>query len=240
MAPCAGESVHTSPVSPAPASRLGGGRLRVALVRDLLFVSKCPEPAEPSGPLPSLLCLSADWHADALQVGLWPPLPPQPSSGHVHSGLVRGITAEARGRLHRSHLAPAPSSCSPLPSARRHMQRLRTARSWGPARHLHANVFKAISALSVIPAASGINIDAVEKPQWQAGRQAARESCGLCVAINKSAKHRPPGACREAALLSSSLPQHAVGCGACGRGGTKDTALQGPGMEVLAAGSAVP
>lgn len=160
MAPYAGDGVHTSPASPAPASRWEGrgGWLPAALVCDLLFVSKCPEPAEPSGPLPSPLCLSADWHADALQVGLWPPAPPQPSSWDVHSGFVRDISAEARGRLRYSHLAWAPSSCPPLP--RRQMQRPRTAGSWGPARHLHVNVFKAISALSVIPAASGINIDA--------------------------------------------------------------------------------
>lgn len=106
-----------------------------------------------------------------------------------------------------SAASPAPASCSPCPGAR----------SGGPARHLHVNVFKAISALAIIPAALGDKYRCgLRSPSGRQGGS-ARE-LGTGVRGYKYACQTPPGPCRaerQACCLRHAPTAH----GARGGGG---------------------
>lgn len=119
------------------------------------------------------------------------------------------------------------------------MQGARSAGGWGPARHLHLNVFEAISALAIIPVALGDKYRrGLKSPS---GRQAGRQRWGACrrgcVAINKSATHLPSRAAhsKPGSPASDALPRHAVPGGP--RRGAEGAGPCGPCPAVWAAGS---
>ena len=111
---------------------------------------------------------------------------------------------------------PGPIQLFPVTQGQAEAQGARSAGSWGPVRHLHVNVFKAISGLAIIPTALGDKYRRGAKSP--SGRQAALGSVDGCAAINKSAKPLPSHtACRRAGFLATRRAWGATG--RAGRGG---------------------
>lgn len=143
-----------------------GVSLQPRCVGNLLFAAFCvQEPAEPTGPLPLSLCSVLELINVLTSVRRSPHFwfPGSPAAAMPCFGLVcctarehrPGVRADAvPGSLASAALPahPAVPSC-PLPSSR--CGGRGQPGSWGPACHLHVNVFEAISGLAIIPTASG-------------------------------------------------------------------------------------